>query len=117
MAKANKPQQKPLAQPVAPKAPVSTRVSRTSDTPSVFGQRNDNLVFGKENYKWMLIGIAIMLVGYLCMAGGGMPDANTWDASVIYSPMRIIVAPFLIMAGLVVEIYAIFKKNTANTEN
>ena len=117
MAKANKPQQRPPVQPATPKAPVTPRVTRTTNTPSVFGQRNDSLVFGRENYKWMLIGIAIMAVGYLCMAGGGMPDANTWDASVIYSPVRIILAPFLIMAGLVVEIYAIFKKNPANTEN
>lgn len=115
MAKANKPQQRQPVQPATPRTPAP-RTTRTADTPSVLGQRNDNLVFGRENYKWMLIGIAIMFVGYLCMAGGGMPDANTWDPSVIYSPVRIILAPFLILAGLVIEIYAIFKKNTVKTE-
>ncbi len=112
MAKANKPQQRP-AQPVTPKTPVTatrTSASARRETPSVFGKRNDQLVFGRENYKWMLIGIAIMVVGYICMSGGAMPDANTWDESIIYSPVRIILAPFLILLGLGVEVYAIFKK-------
>lgn len=112
MAKANKPQQKQPAQPATPRtATTAARPSvRTSNTPSVFGERNDELVFGRENYKWMLIGIAIMVVGYFCMAGGSMLDANTWDESVIYSPVRIVLAPFLILLGLAVEVYAIFKK-------
>lgn len=110
MAKANKPQQKQPAQPTATRTTAARPTARTSDTPSIFGQRNDELVFGRENYKWMIIGILVMLVGYFCMAGGSMPDANTWDESIIYSPVRIILAPFLILSGLVVEIYAIFKK-------
>ena len=113
MAKPNKPQPKP-AQPTTPKTPITatrTPVSRQRETPSIFGTRNDDLVFGRENYKWMLIGIAIMVVGYLCMSGGSMPSPDVWDESIIYSPMRIIIAPFLILLGLGVEIYAIFKKN------
>lgn len=112
MAKANKPQQRP-AQPTTPKiaTPATPRTAVRRDTPAVFGKRNDQLVFGRENYKWMLIGIAIMALGYVCMAGGAMPDANTWDESSIYSPVRIVLAPFLILLGLVVEVYAIFKKS------
>lgn len=113
MAKPNKPQPKP-AQPTTPKTPTTatrTPITRQRETPSVFGTRNDDLVFGRENYKWMLIGIAIMVVGYLCMSGGSMPSPDVWDESIIYSPMRIIIAPFLILLGLGVEIYAIFKKN------
>ncbi len=45
------------------------------------------------------------------MRGGAMPDENTWDASRIYSFTRITLAPILILAGLGVEIYAIFKSN------
>lgn len=120
MAKANKPQQiQPQSQPkAAPARPTATAprpqatATRTQPAgPSIFGQRNDTLVFGRETYKWMLIGLAIMAVGFICMAGGSMPDANTWDESIIYSPVRTIVAPFLILSGLVVQIFAIFKKN------
>lgn len=112
MAKANKPQQiqPKAAAPVRPQA-TATAPRTKAATPSVFGQRNDKLVFGRETYKWMLIGLAIMAVGFICMSGGAMPDANTWDESIIYSPVRTILAPFLILSGLVVQIYAIFKKN------
>jgi Protein of unknown function (DUF3098) len=113
MAKPNKTQ--PATRPQeAPRvtAPRTTPAPRTRvSTPSVFGQRNDTLVFGRENYKWMLIGIAIMAVGFICMSGGAMPSPDVWDESIIYSPMRIVVAPILILIGLGVEVYAIFKQN------
>ena len=118
MAKANKPQQiQPQPQPkAAPARPTATARPQTATRtqaagPTVFGQRNDTLVFGRETYKWMLIGLAIMAVGFICMSGGAMPDPNTWDESIIYSPVRTILAPFLILSGLVVQIFAIFKKN------
>jgi Protein of unknown function (DUF3098) len=56
-------------------------------------------------------GIAIMAVGFVCMSGGAMPSPDVWDESIIYSPMRIIVAPILILIGLAVEVYAIFVQN------
>ncbi len=116
MAKPNKPQQKPQPIQIQPKAatparPQATPTRTKAATPSIFGQRNDKLVFGRETYKWMLIGLAVMAVGFICMSGGAMPDPNTWDESIIYSPTRTIVAPFLILLGLSVQIYAIFKKN------
>jgi hypothetical protein len=120
MAKPIKPSQ-PAAQPQQPqaqKAAVPTRnqtatttVKAKSTTPSVFGQRNDTLVFGRETYKWMLIGLGIMAVGFLCMSGGSMPSPDVWDESIIYSTTRTVIAPFLIMVGLGVQVYAIFKKN------
>ncbi len=116
MAKPNKSAQS--AQPQPQKAAVPTRTQTTtatvkakSSTPSVFGQRNDTLVFGRETYKWMLIGLGIMAVGFLCMSGGAMPSPDVWDESVIYSSTRTVLAPFLIMVGLGVQVYAIFKKN------
>jgi hypothetical protein len=116
MAKPNKNQ--PAARPQeAPRAtaPRTASAPRTrASTPSVFGQRNDTLVFGRENYKWMLIGIAIMAVGFICMSGGAMPSPDVWDESIIYSPMRIVVAPILILIGLGVEVYAIFVKNSGS---
>ncbi len=116
MAKPNKPQQKPQPIQIQPKATVSARPQATpakakAATNSVFGQRNDKLGFGRETYKWMLIGLAIMAVGFICMSGGAMPDPNVWDESIIYSTTRTVIAPFFILLGLGVQIYAIFKKN------
>jgi hypothetical protein len=58
---------------------------------------------------WMLIGVAMIAVGMLLMAGGKSSDPNVFDANEVYSTRRITIAPLLILAGLVVEIYAIFK--------
>lgn len=67
------------------------------------------LLFNKKNFMFFGIGLLIVIVGFFFMSGGQMPDANTFDESVIYSPMRITVAPFLVLVGLSVIIYGIFK--------
>ena len=68
------------------------------------------LSLGMENYKWMGIGIVLLIIGMLLMTGGAMPSPDVWEASEIYSFRRTVLAPIVILAGLVVEIYAIFKK-------
>ena len=70
----------------------------------------ENILFTKENYKWMVIGVAIMALGFFLMAGGKSSNPNVFNDKDIYSPMRITVAPILIVAGLLVEIFAIMKK-------
>lgn len=67
-------------------------------------------LFTKTNYIFMAIGAVLILVGFLLMSGGKNVDPNTFDTNVVYSKMRITVAPILILLGLAVEIYAIFKK-------
>ncbi len=69
-----------------------------------------NILFTKENYKWMVIGLAIMALGFFLMAGGKSPDPKVFNDNDIYSPIRITVAPILIVAGLLIEIFAIMKK-------
>jgi hypothetical protein len=71
--------------------------------------RSRELTFTKDNYLWMGLGALLVLVGMILMAGGQMPDANTWDDSIIYSTRRTVLAPIVILAGLGVEVYAIFK--------
>ena len=58
----------------------------------------------------MLIGLVLILVGFLLMSGGEMKDPNVWDKDVIYSFRRITLAPFLVIAGLALQAFAIFKK-------
>ncbi len=72
------------------------------------------MLFSNKNFMWFGIGIAIVVIGFLLMAGGQMPDANTFDESIIYSPLRVTVAPFLVLAGLGVIIYGIFKNEDSN---
>lgn len=77
-------------------------------------KRETATLFGKENFMWMLIGVAVLILGFLLMAGGGSPDPNVFDRSEVYSARRITVAPIIILIGLAIEIYAIFRtpKNT-----
>ena len=68
-------------------------------------------MFTKDNYRWMLIGLLVIAVGMVLMAGGkSNATPGVFDKDAVYSPMRITVAPLLILAGLAIEIFAIFKK-------
>ena len=58
----------------------------------------------------MLAGVAIMIIGFLLMAGGRSADPNVFDPNEVYSTRRITVAPIVILIGLVVLIVAIFRQ-------
>ncbi|MBC6490883.1 DUF3098 domain-containing protein [Flavihumibacter stibioxidans] len=70
-------------------------------------------LFGKENYIWMVAGVAVIAIGMLLMSGGKSSDAGVFDQKEIYSTTRITIAPLLILAGLALEVVAIFKKPKA----
>ena len=65
--------------------------------------------FGKQNYKLLFIGLALILVGFLLMIGGGSDDPNEFNDS-IFNFRRLTLSPLLVLAGYVVEIFAIMKK-------
>jgi hypothetical protein len=67
------------------------------------------LIYGWSQYKIILIGIGLITIGMLLMLGGHMPSPDVWDDSIIYSFRRTVLAPAFIVAGLLVEVYAIFK--------
>lgn len=68
------------------------------------------LLFGKRNYKFMLIGILFITVGFILMSGGGSDDPNIFNEE-IYSFRRIRLAPMLIIIGFIIEVYAILTKS------
>jgi hypothetical protein len=70
-------------------------------------------LFTKTNYQWMAIGGVIIALGMFLMSGGKNQDPKVFDYNVVYSTTRVTVAPILILAGLVIEVYAIFKKSKA----
>ena len=63
-------------------------------------------VFERKNYKFMLIGIAVIVLGFILMTGGGSDDPNVFNPE-IYSWRRIRLAPALILIGFGIEVYAI----------
>lgn len=76
---------------------------------------NNVNLFGKENFLWMLIGAAVIAIGYFIMAGGKSANPKEFNDNEIYSTMRITVAPILIIAGFIIEIFAIMKKPKQNS--
>ncbi|MCF8340870.1 MAG: DUF3098 domain-containing protein [Chitinophagaceae bacterium] len=74
-------------------------------------EKNNTSLFSKDNYVWMVIGIAVMLIGFLLMAGGKSQDPTVFDNNQVYSFQRITLAPILILTGLMIEVYAIMKKS------
>ena len=66
----------------------------------------------KQNYRLMVIGCVIVLIGFILMMGGGSEDPNVFSRE-IFSPRRITVAPVVVMAGYIFIMYAILKKPKA----
>jgi hypothetical protein len=71
---------------------------------------NNTKLFGRENYIWIVAGIVIIAIGLFLMAGGKNDDPNVFDPKEVYSKTRITVAPIVILLGLAIEIFAIFRK-------
>lgn len=76
-------------------------------------KQEPNVLFGKENYKWIVIGLGVMLLGLALMIGGNSKDPNVFTNTEVYSFRRITLAPILILAGLGIEVFAIFRKPKA----
>ena len=69
-----------------------------------------NNLFTRENYIWMIGGLIVIAIGILLMVGGKSDDPNIFKKEEVYSTRRITVAPILILLGLAIEAFAIFKK-------
>jgi hypothetical protein len=90
---------------------MATTSAKKAPAQKIASSRQNTPLFGKQNYRWMLIGIIIMALGLFLMAGGKSKDPNVFDPKEVYSFTRITLAPILILAGLALEIVAIFKKS------
>ncbi len=71
--------------------------------------KNKKFVFGKRNYRFMIIGIIFIALGFILMSGGGSDDPNIFNEE-IYSFRRIRIAPLIVIIGFAIEIYAILTK-------
>lgn len=73
--------------------------------------------FDARNYKLLLIGLAINILGFILMIGGASDDPNQFDADALFSSTRITIAPILIVAGYVVVFYSIMKRNKSKADS
>ncbi|RYJ43216.1 MULTISPECIES: DUF3098 domain-containing protein [Flavobacterium] len=72
-------------------------------------------LFEKENYKILLIGIAVITIGFILMAGGGSDDPTKWSDA-IFNFRRIRLAPTVVLIGFGITIYAILKDPEAKAK-
>jgi len=66
-------------------------------------------LFGKKNYLIMIVGAAVILIGFALMMGGGSDDPKIFNEE-IYNFRRIRLAPTIVLIGLAIEVYAIMAK-------
>ena len=69
----------------------------------------DKFALPKKNFVLILIGLGIMILGYILLPGGGSDDPNVFNYD-MFSFRRLVLAPVVILAGFGFEIYAIMKK-------
>ncbi|MBA3828853.1 MAG: DUF3098 domain-containing protein [Taibaiella sp.] len=93
---------KPATAPVQSKytAPAKVNVPRG----------NQSFLFDQNNYKWMIGGIALILLGFLLMSGGKSTNPHQFNYNEIYSFRRITLAPIIMLIGFGMEVYAIMKR-------
>ena len=73
-------------------------------------------LFRKMNYILMGVGALLLIIGYICLSGGKVPD-EVFDGE-IFNTRRLVVAPILIFLGLLTEIVAImWHPKAPKTEN
>ncbi|MBN1989682.1 MAG: DUF3098 domain-containing protein [Bacteroidales bacterium] len=84
---------------------MSKETAKQNPTP----ETSAGFALGKQNYKLLAIGFAIIVFGFVLMIGGGSDDPNVFSEE-IFSFRRITLAPLVVLFGFVFEIYAIMKK-------
>ena len=69
-----------------------------------------NFTFNKKNYQLLILGLVFIVSGYILMIGGGSENPQEFSYK-IFDFQRWVLAPVLILIGLVIEIFAIMKKS------
>lgn len=70
-------------------------------------------LFDKVNYKILLIGLAVITLGFILMSGGGSDDPAVFSED-IFNFRRIRLAPTTVLIGFGITIYAILKSPKKN---
>ena len=72
-------------------------------------------LFGKKNFILLIVGLVLISFGFILMSGGGSDDPDVFNPE-IFNSTRIIVAPIFVLAGFIVEIFAIMYKPQESAE-
>lgn len=67
---------------------------------------NSKMAITPKGLKFLLIGLLVMVAGYILMMGGGVKDPQVFNYA-MFDFRRLVAAPLVIIAGIVIEIIAI----------
>ena len=68
-----------------------------------------DFAFSKKNYILLFVGLTFMASGLILMIGGGSEDPTQFSDE-IFNTTRLTIAPILIAAGFIIEIFAVMHK-------
>lgn len=74
------------------------------------------MTYGRKNYILIGLSIAIIVIGFALMSGGGSEDPNVFNRE-IFSTRRIVIAPAVCLVGFLLMIVAILIKPDAGQED
>lgn len=85
------------------------KTQKTKSTTTKIEKSDIKLLFTKENYYIMAIGLVFIALGYILMIGGGSENPNEFNEA-IFNTQRLTVSPILLVIGYILQIFAIFYK-------
>jgi hypothetical protein len=77
---------------------------------------NEKMPITPKGLKYLLVGLLVMVSGYILMSGGGSDDPQVFNYA-MFDFRRLVVAPLVIILGIITEIVAIMGVFKSNKEN
>ncbi len=95
--------------------------NKKNNTTETVSNTKHEMTFEKENYTWMIIGFAIIVLGFILMAGKTDDIFNNGEIfrtgeKSFSTTVKVTIAPIVVLLGFAVEIYAIFKNSSKSTD-
>ena len=82
---------------------MKNKINKPQEQPS-----DNKMPLSTGNYRLMLIGFAVIVLGFVLMPGGASDSPDEFDYG-MFNFRRITLAPILVLGGFAFEIYAIMK--------
>jgi hypothetical protein len=78
-------------------------------------ENNEKMAITPKGLKYLLIGLIVMVSGYILMTGGGSDDPEVFNYA-LFDFRRMVAAPVVIILGIIIEVVAIMKVFGKNKE-
>ncbi len=88
----------------------------TTKTPKTIEKSATAFAMDKKNYILLIIGLLFIIIGFILMSGGGSDDPNVFSEK-LFDFRRLTLAPIMVLAGFVIEIFAIMIKPKATDQS